>query len=180
MATTSQKSTFAANPNVDMRMSLAARARMLSIEKVMPKYYNDMGKNLGNCTWGPGFFAHKGVCSAEELQHKVSAPSIDIEYEKRVREAERKVKQHVMVPLNQAQFDALVSFTYNTTNRTAKRVYDALNTGNFAAAANAISSAIKTDVGGGRKVHWKVAPGLLLRRAEESAPFRIPKSKEDR
>jgi len=140
----------------------------------MLRYYNDMGKNKGNCTWGIGFYVHKGVCSEEELKRKVSAPSIDIEYYKRIAEAERRVKTHVQVQLTQAQFDALASFTYNTKSITNRPVYEALNRGDFRRAADLISGAIHATVDGKKKL----APGLIGRRAEESAPFRSVKNIE--
>lgn len=157
-----------ASTNAGMTMSAEARARMRARERVMLKYYNDMGKNKGNCTWGIGFYAHKGVCSEEELKRKVDASSVDIEYGKRLAEAERRIKMKVKVPLNQAQFDALVSFTYNTKNATNSRVYDALNANNFSGAATIISASINVNIQG----KLKLATGLIGRRAEESAPFR--------
>lgn len=158
-----------------MKMSAGARAKMLGTEKVLLRYYNDMGKHRGNCTWGPGFLAHRGVCSEEELSRKVEATSIDVEYEKRIREAERRVRLKVRVPLNQAQFDALVSFTYNTSNRTNQLIYDAANTGDFLTVASAISAAVMVSVGTGKHKKWVLAPGLIQRRADESAPFREAK-----
>lgn len=165
-----------ATPLAGMKMSPDARARMRITEKLVLKYYNDMGKNKGNCTWGPGFLAHRGVCTDEELVRKVEASSIEIEYDKRIREAEERVRRRVRVPLNQAQFDALVSFTYNTTYRANQAVYDAANTGNFTAAASAISAAVRVSVGTGKDKKYVVAPGLIKRRAEESAPFRTAKN----
>jgi lysozyme len=119
-------------PNANMRMSAEARSRMLSTEKIVFRYYNDMGKRRGNCTWGPGFLAHKGICSTEELQLKISAPSIDAEYAKRVAEAERIVRKKVHVRLSQAQFDALCSLTYNAGSVGAKNVYRLVNQNDFA------------------------------------------------
>lgn len=166
MATTNATLAPTTNPNAGMRMSPDALAAMRITEKVVLKYYNDMGKNKGNCTWGIGFYVHKGVCTPEELQQKVTAPAVEIEYAKRV--AERRVRTKVKVKLNQAQFDAIVSFTYNTTNVTNDRVYQALNDNNFEAAAQRISEANKVRVDG----KLKLAPGLIKRRVEESAPFR--------
>lgn len=160
-----------ANPNAGMKMSLKALDAMRNTEKIMLKYYNDMGRNKGNCTWGIGFYAHKGVCTPEELERKVTLPSVEIEYTKRVAEAERRIRTKVKVELNQDQFDALVSFTYNTTNITNDRVYQALNDNDFHAAAQRISEANKVKVDG----KWKLAPGLVKRREEESAPFRNSK-----
>lgn len=60
-----------------MKMSAEARARMRFTEKVVLRYYNDMGKHRGNCTWGAGILAHKGVCSQEELLRKVTLADVD-------------------------------------------------------------------------------------------------------
>ena len=107
-------SNSAAKPNAHMRMSLEAKARMRSTERAVYKYYNDMGKNKGHCTWGAGILAHRGVCSEEELGRKVSVTS--------------------------------------------------------AGAASNISAMTRVRVKG----KLVVAPGLIKRRAEESAPFRVP------
>lgn len=56
----------AANPNANMSMSLDAKAKMRATEKAVYRYYNDMGKSKGHCSWGAGILAHKGVCSAED------------------------------------------------------------------------------------------------------------------
>ena len=103
-----------AKPNAHMRMSLEAKARMRSTERAVYKYYNDMGKNKGHCTWGAGILAHRGVCSEEELGRKVSVTSVEIEFERRVAEAERGVKRLVVAELNQEQFDAIVSLSLTT------------------------------------------------------------------
>lgn len=150
-------------------MSPNALARMRDTEKVMLRYYNDMGRHKGNCTWGIGFYVHKGVCSKEELERKVNVASIEVEYAKRVAEAERRVRLKVNKSLNQDQFDALVSFTYNTRSATNQRVFDALNAGNVAGAADIMSSAVNVKIDG----KAKLARGLIIRRAEESAPFRV-------
>ena len=142
---------------------------MRDTEKVMLRYYNDMGRHKGNCTWGIGFYVHKGVCSKEELERKVNVASIEVEYAKRVAEAERRVRLKVNKSLNQDQFDALVSFTYNTRSATNQRVFDALNAGNVAGAADIMSSAVNVKIDG----KAKLARGLIIRRAEESAPFRV-------
>lgn len=87
-------SNFTPKSNAHMRMSLEAKARMRSTEREVYKYYNDMGKNKGHCTWGAGILAHKGVCSEEELNRKVSASSVDIEFGRRVSDAERAVQRN--------------------------------------------------------------------------------------
>jgi hypothetical protein len=50
-----------------MKMSADGRARMRFAEKVVLRYYKDMGKNRGNCTWGAGILAHQGVRTQEAL-----------------------------------------------------------------------------------------------------------------
>lgn len=160
------------NPNAHMRMSLEAKARMRSTERAVYKYYNDMGKNKGHCTWGAGILAHRGICSEDELKRKVSVASVEMEFERRVAEAERAVERNVIVELNQAQFDALVSFTYNAGMRGARDTYAYLNRRDFAGAAANMSTITKVKVGN-RKV---VAPGLIKRRIEESAPFRVTRT----
>lgn len=166
---TNRNSASPVSPNAGMRMSPEASARMRATEEAFLRYYNDMGKNRGNCTWGIGFYVHRGVCSPEELQQKVVASSIEVEYGRRLAEAERRIRLKVKVPLNQAQFDGLVSFTYNTRSFTNQRVYDALNSGSFITAAALMSGAIHVKVDGKQKL----APGLIIRRTEESRPFRI-------
>jgi len=161
----------AANPNANMSMSLDAKAKMRATEKAVYRYYNDMGKSKGHCSWGAGILAHKGVCSAEELIQKVSAKDVDLEFERRVAEAQRAVRHNTTVALNQAQFDALCSVTYNRGARGARPTYDFVNRGDFAGAAANISRMIKVEVIEGGKKKYVIAPGLLKRREEESAPF---------
>lgn len=164
-------------PNAHMRMSAEARNRMRATEKIVLHYYNDMGRNKGNCTWGSGILAHRGVCSEEELARKVTLQNVETEFDRRVAEAERYVKGAITrTTLNQAQFDALVSLTYNSGVRNMRGTYDLVNQGNFDAAAANISRMVKvTFVERGRKKEV-VAPGLIRRRKEESAPFRIKAS----
>jgi lysozyme len=138
-----------AAPNAAMSMSIDARVRMRATEKEVYNYYNDMGKNKGNCTWGAGILAHKGVCSAEELGRRVKAP------------------------LNQAQFDALCSLTFNAGSTGADDTFELLNNNDFAGAAANIDKMIKVTVIKNGKKKKVVARGLIKRRAEESAPFRV-------
>ena len=160
-------------PNISMSMSFDARAQMHATEKAVYSYYNDMGKDKGNCTWGAGILAHKGVCSAEELGRKVSAQSVDSVFVKKVAEAEWSVRRGVRVVLNQDQFDALCSLTYNAGPGGASDTFKLINKGDFRGAAENIDTLTKVTIvvdGMKKKV---TAPGLVKRRAGESAPFRI-------
>jgi len=161
------------NPNASMNMSPAARARLRATEKAVYRYYNDMGKNKGHCTWGAGILAHRGVCSEEELQRKVSVDMVNLEFERRVAETERDVRRNTKVPLNQAQFDALCSITYNRGARGTRDTFEFVNRGDFSGAAENISRMIKVEIKEGGKKKYVVAPGLIKRREEESAPFRV-------
>lgn len=81
---------------------------------------------------------------------------------------ERAVDQLVTVPLNQNQFDALVSFAYNCGSGALEKstLLKKTNSGNFEAAAREFP---KWNKGGGR-----VLPGLVARRAREEALFLKP------
>jgi len=162
----------ASMPNAGMSMSPAARARMRVTEKAVYRYYNDMGKNKGNCTWGTGILAHVGVCSAEELERKVSAQSADMVFAQKVAEAERIVRREIHVTLSQAQFDALCSLTFNTGPTRAEDTFRFINNGEFTKAAANMSKLIKVSIVKDGKKKYVIAPGLIKRRVEESAPFR--------
>jgi lysozyme len=79
---------------------------------------------------------------------------------------EQVVERLVTVPLNQNEFDSLVSFTYNCGEGALGRssILKHLNAGNREAAARGFGLWIR---GGGR-----VLPGLVRRRAAEAALFR--------
>ena len=160
-------------PNASMKMSPEARARMRATEKAIYRYYNDMGRDKGNCTWGAGILAHKGVCTEDELKQKVSAKMVDQEFERRVADAEKIVQRNTTKTLNQDQLDALVSLTYNSGGRGARDTFEFVNRGDFTGAAKNISSMVKVGVTEKGKKKYVVAPGLIKRREEEAAPFRV-------
>lgn len=101
---------------------------------------------------------------------------IEAAFASRLADAERIVRRNVTrQPLTQAQFDALVSFTYNVGEAGAKTTYQLINAGNFDGAASKISSFIYVRVMRQAKHSKVIAHGLVQRRAEESAPFRSMK-----
>lgn len=82
---------------------------------------------------------------------------------------EAAVNQKTSVPLTQNQFDALVSFTYNTGIASGKTLFEKLNAKDYQAAANQLLLWDKiTDPHTGKKV---VCDTLAKRRAEEHALF---------
>lgn len=156
-----------------MLMSTAARLNMRSTEKKVLKYYDDGGKiGRGNCTWGVGILAHRGPCTKAELARSVTDVDIEREFASRLATAERSVRRNVKAELTQAQFDALVSLTYNAGVKGSFPVYALLNSGEYERAASYIAS--MTTAKQKLKGKWVQVsmPGLVARRQEESAPFR--------
>lgn len=169
MAGTGQASSEATvGANDGLSMSPDARARMRKREVDVFNYYDDGGPGRGHCTWGPGILAHRGPCTQEELAKPVSQAAVEAEFARRVAKAEREVRSNVRKQaLNQAQFDALVSLTYNAGARGSRGTYQLVEKGDMTGAAANIKTMIKTTIKG-KKV---LARGLISRRAEESAPF---------
>lgn len=98
----------------------------------------------------------------------------DAEFLKDMAHFENAVSRHVTVPLNQDEFDALVSFTYNLGEGSLERstLLKKLNAGDFAGAAREFPRWNKAD--------GKVLAGLVRRRASEALLFQsIPDSNFD-
>ncbi|MRW91434.1 glycoside hydrolase family protein [Duganella sp. FT80W] len=151
--------------------------RMRQRETAQYRYYDDGGPGRGNCTWGIGTLAHRGPCTTEELSMPVSAEKVEITFSQKVAEAERVVRKRVLrQALNQEQFDALVSFTFNAGQRGAESVLAKVDKGDFKGAAVGISRTIYITVRTRKGTKRVVARGLISRRAEESAPFREAKN----
>lgn len=158
-----------------MNMSSIARLNMEHREKKVMAYYDDMGPGSGNCTWGIGIKAHNGPCSPLELARKVTDAQIGSEFSSRISQAESAVARNVTAVLTQAQFDALVSYTYNRGATGAKPVYRCLNANRFQDAAKMIASDTYGHVKKNGKVAKVLLRGLIPRRIEESSPFRSEK-----
>lgn len=82
------------------------------------KMYNDAGKTKGHCTIGVGHLIHKGICNRVIPSEKPYLNGISLaEAEKLLKNdlkiAESAVNGSITAPLNQNQYDALVSFTFN-------------------------------------------------------------------
>lgn len=155
-----------------MYMSTAARLNMRHTEKKMMKYYDDGGPGRGNCTWGIGTKEHNGPCTARELARKVTDSDIESEFLSRLKVAESGVGRNVKVELTQAQFDALVSLTYNVGVHGSLPVFELLNAGDFEGAANYIANMTRARQMRKGKLEHVILRGLVPRRREESAPFR--------
>lgn len=154
--------------NDSLSMSPEARARMRKREQDVFNYYDDGGPGKGHCTWGPGILAHRGPCTKDELAKPVSQAAVEAEFARRVAKAEREVRRGVRKhPLTQAQFDALVSLSYNAGARGSLGTWTLIEQGDLKGAAANIKTIITSNVNG-KKV---VRRGLISRRAEEAAPF---------
>lgn len=125
-----------------MYMSSEARLIMRLREKPMTQYYDDGGPGKGNCTFGVGTFVHRGPCAPAKRARKVTDAEAEFAFVSSVKDAERTIERNIKVELTQAQFDALVSFTYNRGTKGSLPVYNLVNGGNFSGAAHRISSEI--------------------------------------
>lgn len=160
--------------NENMRMSDAGYTALRQNEGVVMRYYNDAPVN-GNCTWGVGTLEHFGPCTPEELRRTVLPAQVNAALEQRVREAERIVRSTVnQHDLTQAQFDAAVSFAYNSRTANTVRALTPANTGDMATVAERFMNnvyVIPRDNQGNRVGQGRLNPGLINRRRRESAPF---------
>lgn len=73
--------------------------------------------------------------------------------------------------MTQAQFDGLVSFTYNTGAEGASDTYALINSKDFAGAAANMQQFVRVRIKTAKGTNKVIAKGLVKRRAEESAAF---------
>jgi lysozyme len=168
--TMNQKWIYMANEN--MRMSAAGLARLRQRERVVMRYYDDVAHN---CTYGIGTLAHLGPCTDAELHRAVSEADVNLQLATGVARAESAVRRRVRTTsLTQAQFDALVSVTYNLGEGRARAILDSAERGDSARVVSHMNSNVYVhprDERGRRRAPVRVQ-GLVTRRREESAPFR--------
>lgn len=161
--------------NENMSLSAAGYAALRINEQVVMHYYNDSPHN-GNCTWGIGTLEHYGPCTPDELARTVTPSMVNEVLVQRVHEAERIVRATVRnQQLNQQQFDAAVSFAYNSRTRNIQLTLEPANRGDFAGTAKIMMKNVMI-VPRDRQGHaigpGKLSPGLVNRRNREAAPFR--------
>lgn len=157
--------------NEDMKMSAAGMAALRQREGAVLRYYNDAANN---CTYGVGALVHFGACSEDELKRPVTIADVNSQLAARVMAVEMAVRHKVKdKPLTQAQFDALVSFTFNTGSGGARHVLEAANRGAVQDVVTQMKHAVyihPRDAHGHRRAPIRLQ-GLVNRRNEESAPF---------
>ena len=116
---------------------------------------------------------HAGVTEGVEEGMIVTEAEGEAMFRKEIAKHEAAVMRLATVDLNQNQFDALVSFSYNCGTGALQKstLLRKLNAGDTAGAARAFAAWNK---GGG-----KVLPGLVRRRAAESALFLKPVAQDE-
>ncbi|KNC16744.1 lysozyme [Pseudomonas sp. RIT-PI-a] len=142
-----------------MKTSPKGIALIKSAEGLRLKAYPDPG--TGGLPWTIGYGSTSGVTrnmviTEAQAEQMLAADLVRFE---------RIVERLVRVPLNQGQFDALVSFTYNVGegNFTKSTLLRKLNAGDTPGGAEQFSRWV--NAGG------KVLPGLVNRRAAERGLF---------
>ena len=156
-----------AGPNATLDVSDAALGMIAGYEGWRAQLYEDVA---GHATIGYGHLVHRGPITAADRSGPFGKGITKAQGMKLLREDARSavtaVRDAVTVPLNQGQFDALVSFTYNVGSGALRRstLLKKVNTKDFAGAADEFGKWVKA---GG-----KVYQGLVRRRTEEAALFR--------
>jgi len=134
-------------------------------------YYNDVANNR---TVGVGALAHRGLCSPKELQRPVSVAQANAQLATKVRLTEQIVRRNVRNhELTQDQFDALVSFAYNSGENGSRDTFVAANSGNNALVASnmALCVYVPPRDAQGRRLPPRRVNGLVNRCREEAVPF---------
>jgi lysozyme len=136
-------------------------------------YYNNP---VGNCTYGAGILAHgRTPYTAVELGQPVTQAQMDAAFNTRIGDAERAVRRNVRSQqLTQAQFDSLVSLTYNAGPTGARGTFTLVEAGNLQGTADNMMQMVYGTAHTARGTRRVLLPGLVTRRQNESAPFRVP------
>lgn len=149
-----------------MKTNDAALALICEFEGFMPRWYRDpvgvwtIGYGHTDSAGYPRYADDKGLVLTEADARTILARDLG-QYERAVSEA-------VKVSLNENQFGALVSFTYNlgAGNLRSSTLLRKLNAGDYAGAA--------AEFGRWNKAGGRVLAGLTRRRAAERALFEKP------
>jgi lysozyme len=128
------------------------------------KPYNDP---VGHCTIGFGHLLHRGPCTASDVQEwgRISKQKGYELLRQDTKIAADAINRLVKVPLNQQQFDALVSFVFNCGAGAFadSTLLKKLNAGDYEGAGNQLMRWVYAD--------GQVLPGLQRRRKAEREMF---------
>jgi lysozyme len=151
-----------------MRTSEATIEMIAEFEGFVDHPYND----FGNTAIGFGHTVHLGPPTPIDASYRVTRGQALALLKQDLTQVEIAVEDYVIVSLNQNEFDALVSFTFNLGIGALRgsTLLDLLNTGKRASAAREFGKWINA---GGQPLE-----GLRRRRAAEAALFRKPVHKE--
>jgi GH24 family phage-related lysozyme (muramidase) len=150
------------------RLSKRGAKLIAQFEGLRRRLYNDPA---GHCTIGIGHLVHRGRCNGREPAQFKRGITSDRAYALLQQDARRmeKAVNGLRVPLNQNQFDALVSFTYNlgpgwtVENNNLRKLLRARR-------YRAVPRELNTWVHAG----GQVLPGLVRRRKAEGRLFLAP------
>lgn len=142
----------------ELKTSLRGLAEIAGHEGIVPYPYRD---SAGVWTFGIGHTVAAGSPDPSALPRGESKPlRVVLEiFREDIKRYEARVRRAVKVPLTQAQFDALVSFDFNTGGIDRAKLTRAINAGEFAGAAKAFDG-------------WHRPPEIIPRRNAEKALFR--------
>jgi lysozyme len=146
-----------------MKTSTQGIALIKSAEGLRLNAYPDPG--TGGVPWTIGYGTTSGVTKGMVIDASQAEQMLQLDLVR----FEKAIARLVTVPLNQHQFDALVSFAYNVGegNFSSSTLLRLLNAGDYSAAAAQFSRWI--NAGG------KIMPGLVKRRAAERTLFLVAK-----
>jgi lysozyme len=137
--------------------------RIKQWEGLRLKAYRD---EAGILTIGYGYTSVAGNLEVREGM-VITEPEAERLLKATLKKHEDRVFRLVKVAITQSQFDALVSFDYNTGALDKSTLLKELNTGNYGIVPRELAKWVKVTVGG-KKVTSK---GLVKRRSEEAALF---------
>lgn len=151
------------NPNADLHITKDGQDIIKEFESLVLESYVDTKDKHGEPIYAVGW-GHTGLVDGKKIEKglKITEEKAQQLFMEDIAEFERKVKHYVTVPLNQHQFDALVSMAYNV--RTANFVQmveqSELNKGIYDKVPDAM---MHYNVSGGR-----ILKGLTRRRKMEA------------
>jgi GH24 family phage-related lysozyme (muramidase) len=159
--------------NAAMTVSAAGVEFVKGWEGFVPKLYNDP---VGHCTVGYGTLVHKGNCDGRDSEQRylngVSKEEATRLLAAELAEKQKAMREAVKVPLNQNQYDALVSFAYNVGAGAFRRstLLKLLNQGKYDDVPRELKKWSKARQDG----KLIDLPGLVNRRAAEATLFQTP------
>lgn len=123
-----------------MKVSDRGLAEIAGHEGIVLKRYKD---SVGVWTIGIGHTVSAGDPDPSKVTQALSLPEAMEIFRRDIAKFERRVNAAVMVPLLQHEFDALVSFDFNTGGIYRAKLTSGLNAGNKNAAANGFMGWVK-------------------------------------